>query len=120
MPKIKIDDCAMLHTDIVKAVRSRMYSEDALRQISRLFKIMGDPTRCNILCALNHSEMCVCALGALLNMSKSAISHQLRLLREAKLVRAHRDGKNVFYTLDDDHVKAIFSTAGEHVLEKIT
>ena len=115
---MKISECALLHTDIVKAVRSRMYDEPVLDEVSNLFKIMGDKTRCNILCALSQNELCVCALTVLLNMSTSAISHQLRVLREAKLVRSRREGKNVYYSLDDDHVKDILKTAAEHITEK--
>ncbi|HIU63741.1 MAG TPA: helix-turn-helix transcriptional regulator [Candidatus Avacidaminococcus intestinavium] len=116
--KRKLNECEMLHIDIVKVVRSQMYAEPVLDGVSNLFKIMGDKTRCNILCALSQNELCVCALTVLLDMSKSAISHQLRVLREAKLVRSRREGKNVYYSLDDDHVKDIFRTAAEHVSER--
>ena len=112
------NECEIVHSGIVEIVRAQMYDEPVLAEVSVLFKIMGDSTRCNILCALSHSEMCVCALAVLLGMTKSAISHQLRILREANLVRSRRDGKNVFYSLDDDHVKDIFGKAAEHVVEK--
>lgn len=114
----KNNECEMVHAGIVEIVRAKMYSEHVLSEVSALFKIMGDSTRCNILCALSQNEMCVCALAVLLDMTKSAISHQLRILREANLVRSRRDGKNVFYSLDDDHVRDIFSKAAEHVVEK--
>ncbi|MGE4588924.1 MAG: ArsR/SmtB family transcription factor [Acidaminococcaceae bacterium] len=112
------NECEMIHAGIVEIVRAKMYEENVLSGVSSLFKIMGDSTRCNILCALSQNEMCVCALAVLLNMTKSAISHQLRILREANLVRSRREGKNVFYSLDDDHVKDIFGKAAEHVIEK--
>ena len=114
----KNDECEIVHSGLVEIVRTQMYEEPVLAEVSALFKIMGDSTRCNILCALSHSEMCVCALAVLLDMTKSAISHQLRILREANLVRSRRDGKNIFYTLDDEHVKDIFGKAAEHVMEK--
>ena len=114
----KNNECEMIHAGIVEIVRAKMYEDNVLSGVSSLFKIMGDSTRCNILCALSQNEMCVCALAVLLNMTKSAISHQLRILREANLVRSRREGKNVFYSLDDDHVKGIFGKAAEHVIEK--
>ena len=114
----KNNECEMIHAGIVEIVRAKMCEENILSGVSSLFKIMGDSTRCNILCALSQNEMCVCALAVLLNMTKSAISHQLRILREANLVRSRREGKNVFYSLDDDHVKGIFGKAAEHVIEK--
>ena len=98
----KNHECEIVHSGLVEIVRTQMYEEPVLAEVSALFKIMGDSTRCNILCALSHSEMCVCALAVLLDMTKSAISHQLRILREANLVRSRRDGKNIFYTLDDE------------------
>ena len=114
----KNNECEMVHAGIVEIVRAKMYSEHVLSEVSALFKIMGDSTRCNILCALSQNEMCVCALAVLLDMTKSAISHQLRILREANLVRSRREGKNVFYSLDDDHVRDIFGKAADHVIEK--
>ena len=114
----KNNECEMIHAGIVETVREKMYDEPVLAEVSALFKIMGDSTRCNILSALSQNEMCVCTLAVLLNMTKSAISHQLRILREANLVRSRREGKNVFYALDDDHVKDIFGKAAEHVVEK--
>ena len=114
----KNHECEIVHSGLVEIVRTQMYEEPVLAEVSALFKIMGDSTRCNILCALSQNEMCVCALAVLLNMTKSAISHQLRILREANLVRFRREGKNVFYSLDDDHVRDIFGKAAEHVVEK--
>ena len=114
----KNNECEIVHSGIVEIVRAKMYAEPVLAEVSTLFKIMGDSTRCNILCALSQNEMCVCALAVLLNMTKSAISHQLRILRDANLVRSRREGKNVFYSLDDDHVKDIFGKAAEHVIKK--
>lgn len=114
----KDTDCEIIHADVVDRVRAKMPKDMILNEVSTLFKIMGDKTRSHILWALDQNEMCVCDLAALLNMTKSAISHQLKLLREANLVRSRREGKNVFYVLDDDHVKDIFEKAFEHTIEK--
>lgn len=114
----KDTDCEIIHADVVDRVRAKMPKDMVLNEVSTLFKIMGDKTRSHILWALDQNEMCVCDLAALLNMTKSAISHQLKLLREANLVRSRREGKNVFYVLDDDHVKDIFEKAVEHIVEK--
>ena len=114
----KDTDCEIIHADVVDRVRAKMPKDMVLSEVSTLFKIMGDKTRSHILWALDQNEMCVCDLAALLNMTKSAISHQLKLLREAHLVRSRREGKNVFYILDDDHVKDIFEKAFEHTIEK--
>ena len=114
----KFTDCEVLHADVVDKVRPHMPKDPLLHGLSNIFKIMGDTTRLRILWALDQNEMCVCDLAVLLNMTKSAISHQLRLLRDANLVRFHREGKNVFYSLDDNHVKDIFEKAVEHIIEK--
>jgi ArsR family transcriptional regulator len=112
-------DCEVIHADIVNAVKERMPDENELYVLSDFFKVLGDSTRSRIIWALDESEMCVCDLAFLLNMTKSAISHQLRYLREANLVKNRREGKNVFYSLADDHVKDIFEKGLEHIREKI-
>jgi ArsR family transcriptional regulator len=111
-------DCEVIHADIVNAVRERMPDENELYVLSDFFKVLGDSTRSRIICALDENEMCVCDLAVLLNMTKSAISHQLRYLREANLVKNRREGKNVFYSLADDHVKDIFEKGLDHIREK--
>jgi DNA-binding transcriptional ArsR family regulator len=88
-----------------------------LLDLADLFKMFGDSTRVKIISALLNTEMCVCDIAALLGMSKSAISHQLRSLRQTKLVKFRRDGKTVYYSLDDDHVKTIFAQDLLHVSE---
>lgn len=110
-------ECDVLHEEIVENVRKQMLNEDILFDVSDFFKILGDSTRAKIMWALDKSDMCVCDLASLLGMTKSAISHQLKTLREAKLVKFKKDGKMVIYSLDDDHVKDIFEKALEHVLE---
>ncbi len=89
-----------------------------VKEMAELFKALGDYTRVRILYALSVHELCVCALADVLDMSQSAISHQLRLLRAAKLVRYRKEGKNVFYALDDDHVRNLVTQGLDHVLEE--
>ena len=105
------------HAINVAKVRERLLSERDFLFLAELFKALGDYTRVRILFALSINELCVCALAEVLDMSQSAISHQLRLLRAAKLVRYRKDGKNVYYDLDDDHVKNLLSQGIEHIHE---
>jgi len=106
-----------VHEKAVKTVEQAMPSEEHLSGLSEMFKILGDGTRLRILHALSHHELCVCDLVSIIGMSQPAVSHQLRLLRTAKLVRYRKVGKNVFYSLADSHVTALLATALEHVLE---
>lgn len=115
--EIEICECTLVHGSVVEAARAKMPSEDVIYDVAELFKVFGDSTRTNILMALFESDMCVCDLGSLLGMTKSAISHQLRILRQSKLVKARKTGKEVVYSLADDHVKGIFAMAIEHVSE---
>ena len=112
-------DCDVIHTEVVEAVKKKMPPESVLYDLSDFFKVLGDSTRAKIMWALDESEMCVCDLAVLLNMTKSAISHQLRSLRQANLVKYRKEGKVVFYSLSDDHVKAIFEKGLEHIGENI-
>lgn len=111
-------DCDVIHKDVVDAVKEKMPKEDDLYDLSDFFKILGDSTRVKIIWALDESEMCVCDIAVLLNMTKSAISHQLKTLRQANLVKTRREGKVVYYSLKDDHVKDIFEKGMEHIKEK--
>ena len=106
------------HSANVNKVRSGMLSERDFLFMAELFKALGDYTRVRILYALSINELCVCANAEVLEMSQSAISHQLRLLRAAKLVRYRKEGKNVFYTLDDDHVRTLVTQGLDHVQER--
>ncbi len=106
------------HGDIIARVRSRLSPDADVTALSTVFKLMGDPTRLRILEALSMDELCVCDLAALLCLTQSAVSHQLRLLRASKLVRFRREGKNAFYSLDDDHVRTLFRQGLEHVRER--
>ena len=115
--KSEVCDCTIIHEDIISAVKAQMPEEETLYDLAELFKVFGDTTRVKILCALFESEMCVCDISALLNMTQSAISHQLRVLKSAKLVKNRKDGKVVYYSLDDEHIKHIFDQGLAHVTE---
>lgn len=107
----------VIHEDIINEVKQQMPSEEILTDIANLFKVLGDKTRTRILHALFQSEMCVCDVANLLGMTQSSISHQLRVLKQAKLVKNRKEGKVVYYSLLDDHVKYIFDQAFQHVTE---
>ena len=110
-------DCEVIHNDVVNSVRAKMPQEEKLYDLAELFKVFGDSTRIRILWALDEAEMCVCDIAYLLNMTQSAISHQLRVLKQAKLVRNRKEGKVVYYSLDDEHVKMIFDQGLVHINE---
>ena len=112
-----ICDCNMVHEEMVNDTLSKMPENDILDSLAYFFKIMGDTTRCKLLFALLQNEMCVCDLAQILNMTQSAISHQLRVLKQMDLVRNRRDGKTVFYSLADDHIKFILNQGMEHINE---
>lgn len=103
------------HPDLQKLHRL-MPDDDRLFDLADLFRVFGDSTRVRILYALFESELCVCDLSELLGLTQSAVSHQLRTLKDAKLVRARREGKSMFYALDDDHVRQILSVGLEHLI----
>ena len=114
-----LEKCEYMHAheDIVHKVNEQMPDEEILYDLAELFKIFGDSTRIKILYALFESEMCVCDIAQLLNMTQSAISHQLRSLKQSKLVKYRREGKTVFYSLADAHVRTIINQGLEHVEE---
>jgi ArsR family transcriptional regulator, lead/cadmium/zinc/bismuth-responsive transcriptional repressor len=117
VPEVDKCDCTVIHEDIVKKVRENMPNEESLMDLADLFKVFADSTRVKILCALSLSEMCVCDIASLLGMTNSAISHQLRILKQSKLIKNRREGKVVYYSLDDEHVNNIFSQGLSHVSE---
>lgn len=110
-------DCTIIHEETVQHVRTKMPADENLYDLAEFFKVFGDTTRIKILCALAESEMCVCDIAVLLNMTQSSISHQLRVLKQARLVRYRREGRVVYYSLDDDHVKQIFNLGLIHLNE---
>lgn len=112
-----ICDCDVIHEDIVKRVRGAMPEDKDFYDLANLYKMFSDKTRVRILWSLSREDMCVCDLAVLLGMTKSAISHQLKSLRLANLVKYDKQGKVVFYSLADDHVKDIFEKGFEHIHE---
>jgi len=110
-------DCTVIHEEIVDMVKARMPEEEKLYDLAELFKVFGDTTRIKILWALAESDMCVCDIASLLNMTQSAISHQLRVLKQVRLVKFRKEGKIVYYSLDDIHVKQIFEQGLVHIYE---
>lgn len=116
--KIELCDQTIIHEDIVEKVKSQMPLEENLTNLADLFKILGDSTRVKIFSALSISEMCVCDIAALLNMTQSAISHQLRILKREGLIINRREGKIVFYALDNKQVKHIFMEGLTYISNK--
>ena len=110
-------DVIHLHPARVAELRSALIGPDAVTDLAETFRTLGDPTRVRILDALSHGELCVCDLAALVRMSESAVSHQLRLLRSLRLVRPRREGRMVFYALDDKHIITLFRMGLRHVQE---
>lgn len=110
-------ECELIHEDTVREVASKMLGDKEYDDLSMLMKMFADPSRLRILHALEKSEMCVCDLAALLGLTKSAVSHQLKGLRISGLVKNRREGQIVFYSLADDHVSAIIDTGLEHLNE---
>lgn len=115
---IDICNCSIIHENIVNKVKESMPADETLYDLAELFKVFGDTTRIKIICALFQSEMCVCDLATLLGMSQSAVSHQLKVLKHTRLVKFRREGKVVYYSLDDDHIKKIFDYGFAHVNER--
>ena len=107
----------LVHTDAVEKVRTQLPPDEQLYDLAELFKIFGDSTRVKILYALLESELCVCDIAKLMEVTQSAVSHQLRVLKNSKLVKFRREGKTVYYSLADDHVLHILDQGMEHILE---
>lgn len=110
-------DCDVIHEEVVNEVKTKMQSKEDYVQLASLFKLFGDGTRVQILHALEQSEMCVCDLAVLLGVTKSAVSHQLKALRLANLVKFRREAQIVYYSLADDHVKEMIGMGFEHLRE---
>ena len=118
--RYNVECCELMcaHEEIVEKVQKEMPDEDTLYDLTELFRIFGGSTRIRNLYVLFEAEMCVCDIARLLNLTQSAVSHQLRILKASNLVRFRREGKTVFYSLDDDHVRSVLALGMEHVLEK--
>lgn len=110
-------DTTEVHEDLLKIVNETMPDETELYDLAELFKVFGDSTRIRILFVLFEAEVCVCDLAQVLNMTQSAISHQLKILKQSKLVKSRREGKSIFYSLADDHVRTIIAQGCEHIEE---
>lgn len=106
-----------IHQNIIDKVKSEMPEEEMLYDLAEVFKVFGDTTRIKILYSLFKNEMCVCDIAILVGTTQSAISHQLRILKQAKLVKYRKEGKAIYYSLDDEHVKSIFNAGLEHIEE---
>ena len=121
MKAIDKKDCCeedIVHEGVVGRVRAAMPDEDLLADVAELFKVFGDSTRTRILSALFEAELCVCDIASLLGMTKSAVSHQLRILRQTKVVKNRKQGKEVYYSLDDEHISRIYKMELEHLKEE--
>ena len=110
-----ICDCNVIHQNVVDDTLKKMPEQDVFNKIAEFFKIIGDTTRAKILFVLDNNEMCVCDIANVLSMSKSSISHQLGTLRRNGIVKCRKQGKEVYYMLDDEHVKEVFEIGMEHI-----
>ena len=117
MKKISICEITTIHEDVIQKVKENMPEENILYNLGDFFKLLGDGTRIKILNDLFYSEMCVCDIAALLGMTQSAISHQLRVLKQGRLVKHRKEGKSVYYSLDDEHIKHIIEQGLTHIKE---
>ena len=113
----EVCEANVIHQDVVAKVRENMQDEDPIDEVAELFKVFGDTTRIRILYGLFEAEMCVCDIAEMLSLTPSAISHQLKLLKQFRLVKSRREGKTVYYSLADDHVRSIIDTGREHIEE---
>lgn len=111
-------DCTAIDEAIVKDIKDNMICEDEIANLSNLFKVLGDPTRAKIVMALDQREVCVCDLSVALNMTKSAVSHQLAVLKANNIVKSRREGKHIYYSFDDEHITTIIEIADEHIKHK--
>lgn len=119
MEDLELEKCEYIHIhdEVVNQVKNSMPEEERLYELADFFKVFADSTRIKILYALLQSEMCVCDLAQLLNAGQSAISHQLRMLKQMKLVKYRREGKTIFYSLSDDHIQMILNQGFDHISE---
>lgn len=108
-------DCTAIDDAAVRDIRENMISDDEVTSLSNLFKVLGDPTRAKIVMALDKREVCVCDLSVALNMTKSAVSHQLAVLKAHNIVKSRREGKHIYYSFDDEHITTIIEIADEHI-----
>lgn len=119
MGKMEIECCDTIvtHNNVIHDVRQKMPREESMKELADFYKVFGDSTRIRILCVLLEAEVCVCDLAEILDMTQSAISHQLRVLKQMKLVKNRREGKTVYYSLADGHIQTIINQGMEHIAE---
>ncbi len=117
--KRKECDCNIIHADMLEKAKQNMLDDETLMNMADFYKALSDSTRIKIINALDESELCVCDISALLNMTKSAVSHQLQNLKDMNLITSRREGKEVMYSLADRHVKEVFEVSKEHVMEEL-
>lgn len=119
MERLEIECCdtVLVHNDVINVIQDHMPEENTLRELADFYKVFGDATRIRILYVLLQHEVCVCDLAEILGMTQSAISHQLRVLKQMKLVKNRRDGKTIYYSLSDNHIQTIISQGMEHIAE---
>ena len=110
-------ECTVLHEDAVKEVKSKMPEDGLIYDLAEFFKVFADSTRMKVLYALMEKELCVCDIASIVQTTQSAISHQLRILKQSKLVKFRKDGKVVYYSLDDSHIAEILKKGCEHIEE---
>ena len=115
--KDEILECNIVNVEKVEKIKKIMPKDEIIFDLAELFKVFGDSTRMKIICVLIESELCVCDIANITNSTVSAISHQLRVLKQAKLVKYRREGKVIYYSLDDDHVRQIYEKGREHIEE---
>lgn len=115
----EMTECEVIevHPQIVKRLQADMMNQEQYQDLSNLFKMFADTTRCKILSVLFREELCVCDIAAILQMTHSAVSHQLSVLRQNRIIKYRREGKNVFYSLDDEHIQMIYNAGMAHILE---
>ena len=116
-PELETCEFLCIHQDVVEEVRGNIPPMEDLTAMAELFKLFGDPTRLKILCSLSRHELCVCDLAALIGMNQSAVSHQLKSLKQGRLVKSRREGKTIFYSLAYDHVETVLAQGMEHISE---
>ena len=116
--KCAVCDCNTIHNENVEKAKKKMLKDDLLFDIADFYKVLADSTRIKIINALENCELCVCDISTILNMTKSAVSHQLQNLKEMNLIKGVRQGKEVIYSLADEHIKQVFEISLEHILEK--
>ncbi len=107
-----------VHNDVINVVKDKLPNDETMFELADFFKAFGDSTRIKIMCALQETELCVCDISSIINISQSAVSHQLRVLRQARLVKYRKEGKTVYYSLDDHHVELLIEQGLEHITHK--